>query len=791
MFFRILKKDLKRKKSMNFILFVFIVLATMFLSSSVNNLVAVLGAVDRFIEISNAPDIFTIALGGEGKDEIEEYISKNEYVTEYDVINSFNITNDRIKIIESASGSDRNYERTSMLFVHTDSDNFMKVFDLDGNRLDLAEGQIAVAKYEAEQNELQVGDRLEITVGEVTQEFRIATIIKDAVFGTEFMGCKRFIINQKDYERFTNQEGLIYTKMYCINSSDLKSFNKSVNEQNYKFISSVEKTLIPACYIFDMLMAAILIIVSVCLILIAFLVLRFTIVFTIQEDYKEIGIMKAIGIKQLTIKGIYMVKYLGISAVGAFVGFIAGILFGDMMLKQAIANIVIDKADKNIFINLFCAVAIVVIVMLFCYTCTGRLKKFSAIDAIRNGSTGERYCAKNYLKLWKCKLIKPTTYMAINDILSNAKSFVILGVTFCIGTMLILLPLSAANTLKSDGIVNLFGYLDTDTFIDKGNLDDYLAEEDYDELLADLEQIRQDIKDAGYNVKVGAELGFAAPCYSDNPDEKVTYFTMQLIGDLDSDYAIIKGSYPVLENEIMVTEITAKELGVNIGDSIYFEYSDGTKEFIVTGFYQSMLNMGNGFRLNENIAIDYADLASVITIQAEIDGIDSQEASEAIKKIYPEYKVYTGKEFVGNFIGGILEQIDAIMLFITVLVLMINALITALMMKTLITKEHADIALLKSTGFSNRSIRMWQVKRIMFILAMAIITGTILSKLLAPCTVGLVFVMMGANKIQLVTNPVQQYVIYPMILLVVTGIAASICTIGVKRVDLKEVNNME
>ena len=43
--------------------------------------------------------------------------------------------------------------------------------------------------------------------------------------------------------------------------------------------------------------AAILIIVSVCLILISFLVLRFTIVFTLQEDFKEIGIMKAIGIR--------------------------------------------------------------------------------------------------------------------------------------------------------------------------------------------------------------------------------------------------------------------------------------------------------------------------------------------------------------------------------------------------------------------------------------------------------------------------------------------------------------
>lgn len=41
MFFRILKKDFKQKKTMNFILLIFILLATTFLASSVNNLISV------------------------------------------------------------------------------------------------------------------------------------------------------------------------------------------------------------------------------------------------------------------------------------------------------------------------------------------------------------------------------------------------------------------------------------------------------------------------------------------------------------------------------------------------------------------------------------------------------------------------------------------------------------------------------------------------------------------------------------------------------------------------------
>lgn len=60
MFFHILKKDLKRKKTMNLILLLFIILASMFLASSVNSLVAVNGAVEHFMKISKVPDFLQL-----------------------------------------------------------------------------------------------------------------------------------------------------------------------------------------------------------------------------------------------------------------------------------------------------------------------------------------------------------------------------------------------------------------------------------------------------------------------------------------------------------------------------------------------------------------------------------------------------------------------------------------------------------------------------------------------------------------------------------------------------------
>ena len=50
MYFRILKKDLKRKRTMNIILLIFIILASTFISSSVNNIISITSATESYFK---------------------------------------------------------------------------------------------------------------------------------------------------------------------------------------------------------------------------------------------------------------------------------------------------------------------------------------------------------------------------------------------------------------------------------------------------------------------------------------------------------------------------------------------------------------------------------------------------------------------------------------------------------------------------------------------------------------------------------------------------------------------
>ena len=64
---KILKKDLKRKKSMNIILLVFVMLATTFIAASLNNLKIVTNGVQEYFEKAEVADFIIVALNGTGE----------------------------------------------------------------------------------------------------------------------------------------------------------------------------------------------------------------------------------------------------------------------------------------------------------------------------------------------------------------------------------------------------------------------------------------------------------------------------------------------------------------------------------------------------------------------------------------------------------------------------------------------------------------------------------------------------------------------------------------------------
>ncbi|MCU6340008.1 FtsX-like permease family protein, partial [Enterobacter quasiroggenkampii] len=84
----------------------------------------------------------------------------------------------------------------------------------------------------------------------------------------------------------------------------------------------------------DGMMIGVILLVSVLVVAIALMCIRFTLLAKIEDDYREIGVMKAIGLRISDIKGIYLAKYAAIAAAGCVLGYALSFVFKGMLLEN-------------------------------------------------------------------------------------------------------------------------------------------------------------------------------------------------------------------------------------------------------------------------------------------------------------------------------------------------------------------------------------------------------------------------------------------------------------------------
>lgn len=784
MFFRILKKDLKRKKTMNVILLLFIVLSATLLASSINNLLTVSNAISYFGKITNISDYFIVAYENE---EITKWAQKCEYIQEYDIDHMVVGSSDEL----FANGKKLDIQGTPFITTIPKESNL--VLDKENKPITkIGDGEVGICYSIAAKSRLKVGDEITFQVKDFKQSLKIKYIFKDSVFGSEYMGMKRFVVSDGEYEKLAKVENAAKISLYGITSDDTKALEKDLNQYNYNIVSTFSLDLLGSVYTLDMIVSAILAIVSMVLIIISLVILRFTIVFTVQEDYKEIGIMKAIGIKNNKIRGIYLIKYFIIAVIGATIGIFLSFIASEKMLENISGKMAIENATANLLFNFLSGIFIILLVIVFCYLCTGKLNKFSAMQAIRSGSMGERFRKKAIISLHKLKGMNTCFYLALNDILSSFKRYAVLVITFILGTILVIIPMNVANTLNDISILKLFDSTISDVYINDKKSNTYHANKDLEEMLQDLENLEKQYKEAGVDVEFYRGYNVYANVYKDDVLESIKTFASITKKCDAANFSYISGIPPELENEIAMTEVTMDSLGVTIGDTVQIMLGQEKKSYIITASYQTMNNMGQGLRFSENADVDFKYVIGFSDIQGDFaKGTDKEEAIEILQEVTPDYEVKTTEMYIDNFLGSITNTIDSIKTMVIILVLVVNGLITVLLVKTFLAKDVGEIALLMNLGYSNMAIRFWQTLRISIVLFMSIVLGALISQPLNNPISQLAFGTMGATQIDVKINAIETYLMYPAILFVFTSIIAFVCTSGIRKISFREINNIE
>ena len=792
MYLTILKKDLKRKKAMNIILLVFIILATMFVSSSVNNIISVTTALDDYLEMADAPDYLIMTIDKTVTSDIDEIMDSATSIERYEKEQVLFMAADHIHFEDASLQA-----LTGTNMLQSDKDLAANYFLSDGSILESVEpGELSITAGKAEDIGVELGEKVTSTVDDICCEYTFAGTMKDACLGSNMNNMTRYIISGTDFERFTSNEAVAVDycgKLYYIYTDDLDTTISELSVASENFGFAGDKSLLKFTYIFDMMITGILLVISAILIAVAFVVLRFTIVFTISEEFREIGVMKAIGISNSRIRGLYLVKYMGLSVLGAMIGLAFSFPFGELIMRLSAMTIII-KNQNPVLVNFLCAMMVIAVILLFCYGCTGRVKKMTPIDAIRNGQTGERFRKKSLISLGKSR-IAATSFLAVNDIISAPKRYSIITLNFILCLSLLLILSNTVATMKSGSLITTFGMTDYDVSLplDK-EIMEYMQDGGDQTLEADLAEMEKTLAANGMPADCITEVLFVLPI--EHKDKKTNITMMQGTGTTTDMYEYIEGDAPQNPDEVAITRISADKIDAEIGDTVTIKTYDGEKEFIITAYFQSMNNLGDGVRFHQDAELNYIEAQGgtgvQVIFQDDPDDAEIQRRAEKIESLYSKkVDVTTCKEDVAQMLG-VTKTLDSIKSMIVILTIVLTTLITVLMERSFIAKEQGEIALMKAIGTRSSRIYVYHALRFAIVGIVAIMIGEILAMPLTQLCIDPVFKMMGLETgVKYTINPAEMFGLFPLVILVTTTVSAYLTALYTRKIKSSDTANIE
>ncbi|MDA1801997.1 ABC transporter permease [Bacillus cereus group sp. BY6-1LC] len=752
---RMLKRDFSQNKMMITILFMFIMLSSLLMASASSNVINLLNSMEQLVKVSNAPHFVQMHTGEVNQKSIDSFVEKTPFVKKQQTAEMIQVNGSNI-FIQNKNKAEHN-SVMDISFVKQNT-NFDFLLNLNNEVVDIRKGEIGVPIYYMQKYNLHIGDKIWVVKNKNELELTISAFVRDVQMNPSIVSSKRFAINDEDFERikrnFGESEYLIEFQLTDVNkinefenlyeSSNLPQKGPSITYSLFKTLNSLT----------DGIIAAVLIIISALLMLIAMLCIRFTIITSMEEDYREIGVMKAIGITSKDIQKLYVTKYVVISAGGCICGYILSLFVTKIFTSNI--TLYMGAADKSILHNvvpLIITTLLFLVIILFCRIILREFRGITAIDALRSRDKLGKRKIKNSFSLNQSKIKNVNIFIGIQDVVKRFKLYRVLSLILIIAVFMIVVPVNFLYTIQSPQFVNYMGTGKSDIRIDLQQTEN--IEKRFKDVIS---YLQNDDEVENYAAFVTSTFKMVnADGTHENLHVEVGDFTK-----FPLDY--MQGMAPKNENEIALSYMNANELKKNVGDNIVLFVDGKEKTLTISGMYQDVTNGGKtakaSFSYNtENILwyVVNVDLNPNVNLQGKV---------KEYKQNFHSAKITDTDDYLKQTLGETIKQLRLVTQVSIWISILISVLITAMFFKMLLAKDSSQILIMKSIGFSSKDIRIQYVTRSIVIVLIGILTGTFLAATFGEMLVSWLGSFMGAAHIKFVVNPIVSYIICPAILFI-------------------------
>lgn len=524
----------------------------------------------------------------------------------------------------------------------------------------------------------------------------------------------------------------------------------------------------------DGLMIAVILLVSVLVVAIAFICIRFTLLAKIEDDYQEIGVKKAIGIRVSDIKKLYLAKYTAMAAAGSLLGYALSFVFKGKLLENI--RLYMGESENQALASLIGMVGVLLVfitIVSFVNGILNQFRKISPAEAIRFGVSRRKTNGVNQFRLSKNRLFDTNIFLGIKDVLSRAGLYLTMLLILVILVVIIIIPQNLSNTMASSNFITYMGVGKSDIRFDIQQTSNIT--EKTEQIAAALESDSAVVKYVALTTKT----------FAINLDDG----TQERIKVELGDHAVFPLSYsagraPAAEDEIALSTLLANDLGKTVGDAVTLVIAGSERALTVSGTYSDITNGG---KTAKAVFTDSAaeTMWSVITVDLADKSLLASKVTDYAEQ-FEFAKISAIEDYLVQTYGSTIRSIRMASYAAIAVALLLSALITLLFMKMLVAKDRYSIAVMKAFGFTNADIKRQYVSRSALVLIAGILAGTLLANTLGENLVSALISTFGTSSFRFVVNPLTAYLLSPVMMGVAVLIATAFGTSGAGKINIRE-----
>ena len=745
---KIMKHDLIKNRLANGSVFAFFTVSGVLFAVTLCLAVQLTGSVSSLMTVAKTPDFLQMHAGDIDEDRIEEFSDLQEDVREFQICRFLNIDSNYFCLSDcSLSGS------TQDNGVCIQSERFDFLVDTNNQIPILREGEIGVPVCYMRQYGLSRGNT--VTIG--TLEFEIVCFIRDSQMNSMMASSKRFLVCPKDYQALSD----IGEEEYLIEFLLSENANTSVFSAEYAKIGlprngpQITKSLILMMNVLsDGIMIMVILFVSILVLLVTSLCIRFVVLIKLGQDKKEIGMLKALGISRKEIQKLYFLKYTAIAAAS----FVAAICISMVLSSPFSRQIRELYGNGQNTATMVCMAALGSGIasgttLLTIRKMMKRIEKMSALQALFDISDSRK---KKLARKW----YQPATFLA------------------AAGAMLVVVPINIHSTISSPVFVTYMGIGSGEIRIDVRQSDKIVC--DAGELTKKLEN------DEGVSDYVRLDTVSARALTVNN--EEINLLTEY------GDHTVFPVSYsegtaPDGNRQIALSLLSAKELGLSVGDEIRVIRDGKEIPYAVCGIYSDITNGGKTAKIFDRDLTSYGServMWSIFYVSLT-DGRDAERWMEEYQAFGNKlFRVTDIASYVTSTFGQTITQVRLAAVLSVIMSSIILFVVLFLFSRLYIQNDRKDVSLKKALGFRWKAVANSYVRKYACFVPAGIVAGEVLGLLSGESLTGLLLKKLGADGFRLMPDWQSVLVSIPLLVMVVCMLAVWCGINEVKRIKPEE-----